>query len=50
MTMTRDDMIALVRDFDEDYGRAIQHIARMYPKSLELGYEVIAELRGRRQS
>lgn len=40
----------LVRDFDGDFGRAIQHVARMYPKDLELGYTVIAEMRGKRQA
>lgn len=41
-------MVQLVGGFDGDLGLAVQHVARKYPKSLELCYEVVAEIRGRR--
>ncbi len=46
--MTDHEMEVLVNSFEGDFGLAIQHIARNYPRDLELGYTVIAEIRGRR--
>lgn len=41
-------MIQMVGGFEGDLGLALQHVARNYPADLELCYEVLAGIRGRR--
>lgn len=41
-------MVQLVNGFEGDLGLAVQHVARKYPRDLELCYEVVAEIRGKR--
>lgn len=46
--MTRDEMVQLVGGFEGDLGLALQFVARKFPADLELCYEVLAEIRGKR--
>lgn len=46
--MTREEMLQLMVDFDDDIGLAVQFVARNHPSDLELCYEIVAEIRGKR--